>query len=262
MPYAVKKKSLLKRGQFWVGIFLVLALQMGFIFWLGARRPVEPRAPLPASELQLVDPGYAEVLQLLDPTLFALPHEQGFSGPGWLIPPVQEIQPFAWSEPRRWLDLPVAQLGAAFSQSIGTNRFEPLPAPAALEPELLIPALSGNPPFSQQSTFRLEAGLAGRRLLTVPQLPPWPAAELVSNTVVQLVVDPRGLPFSLCLLERSGNAEADQYAMQESRKLRFAALPHAAPDPSPANGLAWGTIIFEWHTVPLAPNPKPPARTP
>ncbi len=262
MPNGLKKKSLLKRGQFWISVFLVLALQLGFIFWLGDRRPVQPRAPVPAPELQVVGPTYVETLQLVDPTLFALPHEKGFSGPGWLIPPVQEIQPFAWSEPQRWLDLPVAQLGAAFSQSIGTNRFEPLPLPAALESELLVATLSGNPPFAQQSTFRLEAGLAGRRLLSVPQLPPWPSAELVSNSVVQLVVDTRGLPFSLSLLERSGDAEADQYALKESRKLRFEALPQADPSPSPVSGLAWGTIIFEWHTVPLASNTKLPARNP
>lgn len=260
MPRRSGKATVSKGAQLWFGILLVLAVQFAFILWLGDRRPIQPRAPSAAPQIQVIAPLGSNTLRLLDPTLFALPHEEGFAGAGWLIPPLQEIQPFAWSEPARWLELQIGQLGAAFSQSIGTNRFQPLPSPATLEAELLTPPLTGAAPMIQRSTFRLEGTLAARKLLKSPDLPSWPYAELVSNTVVQVLVDAQGLPFSFSLLERSGDPEADRYALNEARKARFE--PLRSGDAPAVESLALGTLVFEWHTIPATVNKNPQPRSP
>lgn len=246
------------RGRLWILTALVLALQCGFIFWLGEREPVRPRPAGRVASLRLAGPGCAQLLELMNPTLFALPHERGFSGAGWLIAPAQEIQPFAWSEPPRWLALPVEQLGATFHHFLPTSRFEPLPVPAQLEPELLLPKIADEESFPQQSTVRLADGLANRRLLNALDLPSQPSSELVSNSVVQVLVDSQGLPFSVTLIGRSGRDDADRHALGEARKARFEPLEQNTPA-SLRPTLSWGSLIFQWHTVPVAANKNPTA---
>ena len=196
---------------------VVLGVQVAFILWLGERRPIEPRPTEVAPGLKLFGSGCAEMMEILDPTLFALPHARGFSGPGWLIPPTQEIQPFAWSEPRRWLTLATARLGTSVNQPLATNEFEPMPALARPDPEPLLARLSGSREFPDRSRMYVEGDLAARRLLSNLELPSWPHNDLVSNSVVQLVVDAEGIPFSVTLLSRSGYAAADTYALNEAR---------------------------------------------
>ena len=76
----------------------VFAAQVGLIFWLGESGPVRSRPPGPDPTLRLAGGFSAEVLALQDPTLFALPHRQGFSGPAWLkVSPVPN-RPSDWSE--------------------------------------------------------------------------------------------------------------------------------------------------------------------
>ncbi len=67
----------------------------------------------------------AEVLALQDPTLFALPHRQGFSGPAWLkVSPIAN-RPSDWSEEPRPLPLCVTQLGVVAPEQVQTNGFAP-----------------------------------------------------------------------------------------------------------------------------------------
>ena len=67
--------------------------------------------------------GSSEWLMLNDPTLFALPSIEGFAGPAWVEPPPLIVHRKEWTEPPRMLQLPVAELGAIFSQFMETNRF-------------------------------------------------------------------------------------------------------------------------------------------
>ena len=106
--------------------------------------------------------------------------------------------------------------------------------------------------------MHFEGDLAARHLLSTFDLPSWPHNDLVSNSVVQLVVDAEGIPFSVTLLERSGHAAADRYALNEARRARFEPLDPT--DQSQARDLVWGTLIFQWHTVPAPPS-SPPAES-
>lgn len=232
----------------WVAILFVVVAQLAFIFRFGERTRIRARPPEVAPSLEWIGGGCSGLLQLIDPTLFALPHEQGFSGQGWLNPPPQEIHPFAWSEPPRWLPLAAGNLGLIKDPFAAQPGFEPLAAAEHPEPDPLAPHFPQASYLSRTPSVRITDSLAGRELHTSLNLPSWPGKELVSNSVVQVVVDAAGLPFSTVLLERSGNEDADRYALAEARKLRFKPLAEA---PHTRNVLNWGTLIFEWQTTPI-----------
>ena len=244
------------RGQ-WLGIIaLVCALQVALLFSLGDSKPKPHSAPAQAPVLRVADASAGDLLALMDPTIFALPHRRGFSGPGWLLVPPQEFQAYVWSNPPGWLELPVADLGQAFQQFIQTNSFNTFEVLPQLQPELTWPTLTKTRGLPQESGFRVTGDLAGRRMLTMPVLPPQPNPELLTNSVVQLVVDAAGVPVSLTLLVGSGKKEADQYALAQARAARFQPA-NPAGKPSALAGLSWGLLIFEWHTIPPLTNAPP-----
>src|SRR5262245_59666517 len=96
----------------WLVVSLaVFSLQLVLIFWLSDKKPLQTRVPAPAPTLQFTDAGCSELLALTDPTLFALPNSQSFSGKSWLQGIPVQFRPFDWSEPIPWLPLQVQQLG-------------------------------------------------------------------------------------------------------------------------------------------------------
>jgi len=250
------------RRRWWIVILLVFGVHVGLIFALGERKAAVPRA-VKVARLRLVGEG-GELLALGDPTLFALPHARGFAAPAWLPVPRVEFAPFKWKENPRFLALPVAQLGATFLQFMHTNtfaRFEPETLPA---PELILPELTPlfTPPTRSELSVR--GDLAGRRLLNRPELPSWPAADLLTNSVVRAQVDAAGNVHSFTLVTPgSGSKAADQRALELTRLLRFA--PAAQPpviSKDPVGQLTSGALIFEWHTVPLPPTTNAPTAAP
>jgi hypothetical protein len=232
---------------------LVFAAQLGLIFWLSDRAPLGVRAPAVTPTLHLAGPASGPWLALHDPTLFALPHQQGFSGPAWLQVPRQESPPFVWAEPAHWLELPVEQLGVTFNRFIETNPFSVAEGLPRAEPELTQCELGASAAFPQKSRLRQAGGLAGRRLLTPIQLTNWTCVEMLTNTVVQMLLDVQGRPVSLRLDSFSGLKSADQYALDQARVARFEPLSGPGPQTTmdPLAGLQWGQLIFEWQTVPL-----------
>jgi hypothetical protein len=244
-------------GQRWGALILiVLATQLALVFSLSDRRPHPVRPPAAAPTLRLANGASAEWLALQDPTLFALPNERSFAGQAWMEPPPAPSVPLTWTEPPRWLPVPTEQLGLdlappapALKEGPGLNPLQLAPAPAAGAPEP-VAALTGS------STFRLRDGLAGRRLRTPLLLPTQPAAELLSPTVVQLVVDADGFPVSAIVLRGSGSATADGFALERARLLRFEPL-RADPAQSPLAQLSWGEVVFLWQTVPVAATNTP-----
>lgn len=245
------------RRRWWSFIVLVFALHVGLIFAFSERKPIEPRR-LGVARLRLVaDQG--ELLALGDPTLFALPHPKGFAAPVWLVVPQVEFTPFKWTENPRFLSLPVEQLGATFLQFMQTNmfarfEFETLPAP-----ELVLP--SSPPLFTPptNSELRVLDDLAQRRQLNSPELPSQAFGDLLSNSVVRVQVDAAGNVFSSSLVPPgSGSKLADQRALELARTLQFEPLsqpPVISADP--VGQLTSGTLIFQWHTVPLPPTNAP-----
>ena len=255
------------RHRWWLLIALVFGAHVGLIYALSDRRPIVPRQPGPASELRLAI-GSSELLALHNPTLFALPQLKGFSAAAWRQDSQIEFPPFRWTEPPRWLALPVGQLGDTLRRFVQTNtfarvEFEPLPPP-----ELALPEARLEMGPIARSVLRLKGDLAERRLLNPVELSNWPGADLLTNSVVQVLVDAAGNVVSHKLLRADSGSkdrdqqEADQRALELARAARFRPLPPSGNTAAnPLGRLSRGALIFEWHTVPLpatnAPATKP-----
>ena len=74
--------------------------------------------------------------------------------------------------------------------------------------------------IAARSTLRLAGGLANRRLLNPPELRAWPASDLLTNSVVQVLVNADGNVMSLNLLAGSGSPKADQFALEVGQRRR------------------------------------------
>jgi TonB family protein len=246
--------------RWWIFVALVFGVQLGLIFWLSDKSAARPRAPGSVPSLRLAGNAAADLLALSDPTLFALPHRQGFSGLAWLRIWQPEPRFFDWSEGPRWLELSVQRLGAAFDRSSETADFNPPASPARPEPELTIAEVDPLPSAPAHSRLRLEGGLVGRRLITPIELQPEPHTDLLTDSVVQIVVNSAGRLTSVpVLLSRSGSKDADDHALRIARTARFDAIISEGPGKvtNPMADLTWGRMIFEWHTVPVPPTNSP-----
>jgi TonB family protein len=248
-----------------MAVVLVFCAQLGLILWLGVRTTPEPRPVMAAPALRLAGGASADLLALTDPTLFALPHQDGFSGPAWLRVSRLPVPGFVWTEETNLLPLPAPPLGAAFGQFMATNHFDSVQMPNKPESALALPEpLPLEIPT--QSMLRVVGALAPRRLTTTLELPSWPPRtnsatelDLVTNSRVQVVVDTEGKPVSVALLSSSGSPAADKYALDGARLARFEPLSPSETETStnPLADLAWGQMIFEWHTLPQSANDAP-----
>src|SRR5205814_1308130 len=205
----------------------------------------------------------AELLNIEDPTLFALPDPRGFSGPAWMSAPALRHQSRDWTEPRRWLSLPMAGMGAAFSEFVRTNVVSP--RLLADKPAPRLGQVTAAPvPLREKSTFRIEGDLAGRELVAPLEVPSIPHTDILKNTVVQLGVSPLGFTFSPpVVLSSSGSKTADQRALDLAKAARFKPVARAGPaTPGSPSALTWGKLIFQWHTVELSATNSPSAKSP
>lgn len=235
-------------------IALTLCAQLALISLLGDKKPPRVRQPFPAPTLGMAHNPSSELLALTDPTLFALPHRQGFSGPAWMkIPPVPSRSFESVGEPQ-WLALPIEQLGKISDGFRETRQTDVLTTLASFEPEPSPESLFVAS-FREKSQLLLEEGLAGRRLYGLPKLPSWPHSDILTNTVVKLVVGGDGLPASPpVLLWSSGLKAADDYALAQANAAQFEPILNEGPgrNKSPLANLTWGTMIFEWQTLPMS----------
>ena len=239
-------------------VLLVFALQLGLILLLSDRTPLSVRSSGSELMLRLARPGSSAVLALEDPTLFVLPHLQGFSGPAWMTIPARPARSFSWSEEPHLLPLNTTEFGVAFNRFLATNDFNALQALASPSPELVLPKILPLVVSSGSSALRIEGELAQRRLLRPLVLPSWPHSDLLTNTVVQIIVDADGRPRSKALLSSSGYPAADQQALQQAGAARFNPLDESGPA-TPLGQLTWGRLIFEWHTVSMPSTNGSPA---
>ena len=271
-------------GRWWLAVAFVFALQVALALVLEDRSPPPPRQPGAAPVFRWSDNRSGEWLALEDPTLFALPHRQGFSGEAWLRIPSLDFRPDDWSEPARFMPLPEPELGAGFRNFVQTNPAPPFPSLVMIEPELMTPEYLPMPPVSTPSRLRIEGDLAKWRLLSRPSLPSWTCTDRLTNnavlllvdaqgnayldllnpSVVQLIVDAQGRTVSAVLLPPgSGFKGADQRALELARTARFAAAAQTLPGPAknPPADLTIGTMVFDWQTLP-APSPDAPQMIP
>jgi hypothetical protein len=243
----------------WSAITLVFGLQIALVYRLEDHSPPAPRRSVPAPVLRLTDDPPGGLLAFDDPTLLVLPHREGFSGAAWLGIPVPAFPVRNWAPPMHWLQLDPTRLGAGFKSFVETNvlaRFQTIPAP---QPELLVPELTRSPPASSPSTVRIEGNLAKRQLLSKFDLPFWTGTDVLTNSVVQVLVGPQGNTFSALLLpagngsKSAGQQTADQTALDLARTARFEPVRSsgAVNHRMAMSDMTMGTLIFEWQTLPV-----------
>ncbi|HPC59176.1 MAG TPA: hypothetical protein PKX23_00830 [Verrucomicrobiota bacterium] len=248
-----------RRVRWWGSVTLVFATQLGLIFWLSDRSPLRTRPPAVSPSINLLDSGAENLLALQDATLFALPHQQGFSGPAWLHFTPPDFHPADPPDPPRWLALQPAVLGRTFQQLLALRLNADRPSPRPPLPELFRPALPAQRLGPAESELVVAGELAGQGPLAAIPLPPQPHADLLTNTVVSVVVDGLGQPVTTTLLAGSGRTEADRLALDHARQFRFRPLDPGLTPLEARNRLRWGELIFHWQTVPLPGTNTPPA---
>ena len=245
------------RQRWWLAIAFVLGLQAALIFALEKSSSATPRKTVMVPLIHLQEHVSLEPLAVSDPTLFVLPHHRGFSGEAWLNrAPLLNFQPADWAEPPRALPLATARLGASFKEFITANTSPHFETIATFETPRSTPSFFPATPPSPQSTLRIEGALAQRRLLAAPELRAWESSELVSNSVVQVLVDAPGRVVSVVLLSPASGVkqqEADARALELARAARF--------EPATNGALTVGTLLFEWQTLP-PPATNAPVATP
>jgi hypothetical protein len=106
------------------------------------------------------------------------------------------------------------------------------------------PVVSVPPQFAEKSNLKI-FGLA-RGLISTPSLPSWSTTNRLTNTVVRLMVDAKGITRSQTLLVRSGLPDADRFALDASRNFQFAPMANAASSTNSAANLRWGEAVFQW----------------
>ena len=256
VPHVIQGQPWSRRRWWWL-VLLFFGTQVTVVYWLGERGPVKQRPAAPEQTLRFLPTVPGEWLALNDPTLFALPHRQGFSASAWLNLPELAAPRFAWTEDPRWLSWPEFTAGGFDSAPAGRGPGGEVRIPSLPPSDLPLAELPPTLPLTVRSRLRLEGPLAARSLLTPFQLSDPTNSDILTNTVIQMVVDALGRPRSFTLLGSSGLPRADEAALGFARTARFAPLPGAEtePDTSPASlaRLAWGTLSFDWHTLPLPP---------
>jgi hypothetical protein len=250
----------------WAAIVLALfALQAGAIWLLSEYSPQpKPPPPWPTPIHLAADPKaltqIAQQSAAQDPTLFALPHQHGFSGAAWLkFEPLSYTQK-DWTEPPAWLAVNHDQLGEAFSKIMSSNLWPPAlvankPMPASIIPDFARIDF----PMATNSSCRIQGELASRQLLEPLPMQPWAHTDLLTNSVVQVAVDDQGFAFSTQLLGACGLPAADKYALQLANQARFEPEPVKTKS---EHAFTWGKIIFQWHTIPIPATNNPPPTEP
>ena len=241
----------------WVyAIAAVLGVQAALVFALGKRAQPTVDRPIFRTSVSLVADSADSrewLSKLEDPALLALPTLDGFSGSGWMKFAPLDYQPAEWLEPPEWLSLDSSRLGVAYSQFVISNAARPelvvdRPRPAPIDFEPNYP----NEPVAQESRLRIEGELARRRLSKPPALKSWPHPDILSNSVVEVVVDADGFVFSPVLLRSSGSREADEYAMKVSAAAQFEPLRRVGGVVDVGGPMSLGKLTFEWHTLPMS----------
>jgi TonB family protein len=228
------------REKIYFAILLVFAAHLAFVFLLGTKKIVPPRAVNNVPVFRLADPA-DELITLTDPTLFALPHMNDFAAI-WLRTPTSVSPSFQWTEAPSFLPMNTASLGATFTAFMQTNFFAAAQLNFKPEPQLTPPQTSVPTVLPQNSTWQLAGEIAGRKILSAISAPALVVNDVIAPSRVQLLVDKNGDVVSVVLLETSGYDPADQTALALARTLRFV----------PAEKTMFGEILFNWQTVPAS----------
>jgi hypothetical protein len=231
----------------WRGVALVVVLAAAWhapLFWRAESPAVNRVAAEHRAEqvFMILEPpavpgkAVAGFVDWLDPTVFALPSERGFSSAVRHRAPAARLsEGEAQSSLLPWLYEPLCWARGARE---GTSFAEPPPSFGGLtvgeEPATALP--------EEASAWRVYGEIARRNPTAPSSLPPVERDEPVGPTVVRAAVSPRGeVPYAF--LERSSGFErVDDVALRFVQSLRFA----------PAEGtnavvLSWGFVKVLWR---------------
>ena len=234
---------------------LVCLVQAGGLVLLSERTGSTPRAQRFPTKIRVAADAEGarrvnEFPLLVDPTVFALPHRHGFSAGAWLHSEPPEYRWEDWTEAPPWLALDTDQLGRTFSEHVAANAAPPLliadkPIARLIGSDLFVT----NQPVASRSEMVLEGGLEQLPLLRPLRLRSWEHGDILSNSVVQLLVNEDGATVSTALLEGCGSRDADQAALGLATAAVFP--PRWQRKVASTSGdLAAGRMIFRWHTLP------------
>lgn len=235
----------------WLAAFAsIFLLQFLFIYFLSTRSPSTPGSLSRSFHLQIfsapwTEAKFSKIFLESDPALFAIPGTHGFSGAAWLKDPVRDYEAgnlFEQKEPPFWLTLNVGQLGDSIGQFVRTNRAAPGLRREDSAPKIQIRLLAVADETKTNSQLRVEGQLAGREMISSAELASWPHTNLLSNSIAEVAVDQNGMVISARLLSKSGLEKADRSAMETARLAQFS---------RDRRSIAWGTLIFDWHTLPM-----------
>jgi len=241
------------RRRWIVTVGVLLAAQVALIFYFGERSHRLPRALRLRTALHFaLDDWSTERLEqlsgIVDPALFALPSQEGFSGKAWLTFARPEYKASTWSNSPVWLSLNSARLGTEFAGFVQTNALPVLASIGSWTPDFAT-AYIPVPPAAAAAASQLRVDGSGfpRALAAKIELRSWPQEEVLSNSVVQVLVDRAGNTISARLLDSSGSKTVDDYALQRASAARFEPAPQGAP-----GSAIFQRLVFQWHTIAAA----------
>jgi hypothetical protein len=242
----------------WVGVVVALLLvHAALVFWFGERSQPVGVVAKPEPWLKLVvDPPSSRPSalspQASDPTLFALPSHQGFSGAAWLDLLSASSAPPAWAEPPGWLPAQTNELGAGFLRFVRTNTHpDTIARPAWDTSAGTADILLVNDAVTTQSVVQIQGPLTNRQLLAPLTVPNPVHPDTLLDTVIQVRVNRDGLNESAILVQGCGLKSADDAAITAARAARFLPVASAVHQASgrPAGLPGWGRMVFQWFTI-------------
>ncbi len=228
-----------RRVRWWGSVTLVFATQLGLIFLLSDRSPCAPARPPFRLRLTCWTPARKTSWPSRTPPSLPCPTSRGFPGrPGSIH--AAGFSPGRPAGPAALAALQPAVLGRTFQQLLALRLNADRPSPRPPLPELFRPALPAQRLGPAESELVVAGELAGQGPLAAIPLPPQPHADLLTNTVVSVVVDGLGQPVTTTLLAGSGRTEADRRALDHARQFRFRPLDPGLTPLEARNRLRWG----------------------
>jgi len=226
-------------------ISIVVAIQLVLALALSSRPILKPDRRL-NTQVILPETVAEELQTLTDPTLLALGGSRSFSAI-WLSPPNLPPVLTDWEQAPQWLGLKAKALGGMFLQFAHSNSGSLHGLGFKTDPQTLPTESRTAPkPLRTESTLRAVGALAHRSVVSHPELPSWPAKDLLLPSRVRVVVDHRGFVTSSILQSGSGSIKADRFAVNEALQMRFAPVAHS----SGAEPQALGQLVYDWHAIP------------
>jgi TonB family protein len=229
-------------------ISVILALQLIGVFALSRSLPRPTVAANTEPRIRIAWSDSAETPALrMDPTLFALASEQGFSGV-WLRRRAPEAHKLSdWSEAPQWLPAATGRLTRDFEALVRSNSVRQpttreLPPPRTEAPEI------NRAPLPARSQVLLSGSLQTRGVAEELVADAWIGEDVLPDTIVQISVNATGGVLSTRLIQSCGLPAADQHALSLAAQARFTALPNGQTQ------ITVGFITFRWSVTPPPPS--------